>query len=208
MPRNNRSNTRRKMYGKPVKSFGIDNVTSTLHMRKRFRFQAGGALAAGITVPMIKDLMGIAAGANSVIMFIDSFKINEVVLRNSSALGGTPTTVTLEWNGTTESSSKRYTSTSFGLAPALIAQAPPRLSLASFWHSGSETATLFSLEGGSNTIVELDLMMALTDDTTVGLTATTTALTAYDVVVKYLDGVCAGAAGVLAPIGWPHTFPN
>jgi len=188
--------------------FKQPNVTSTLIMRKRFRFQATSALNAGITVPMIKDLMGIAAGANSVIMFIDSFRIRKVEMRNSSGFGGTSTTVTLEWNGTTGSSSARFTSSSFGLDPAYISRAPPPGSIASFWHSGAETATLFSLEGGDNTLVDIVMDMTLTDDTTVGLTATTTALTAYDIVVKYLDGVCAGAAGVLSPIGWQHSFPN
>jgi hypothetical protein len=188
--------------------FKQPNVTSTLILRKRFRFQASSALTAGITVPMIKDLMGIAAGANSVIMFIDSFRIRKVEMRNSSALGGTPTTVTLEWNGTTGSSSARFSSSSFGLDPAFISRVPPPGSIASFWHSGAETSTLFSMEGGAQTIVDLVLDITLTDDTTVGLTATTTALTAYDVVVKYLDGICAGAAGVLVPVGWQHSFPN
>lgn len=85
---------------------------------------------------------------------------------------------------------------------------PPSGTLANFWHSGAETDTLFSMSGGADVIVDLVLDMTLTDDSTIGLTATTTALTAYDVVIKYLDGVCAGAAGVLVPMGWLHVFPN
>jgi len=186
--------------------FKQPNITSSLVLRKRFRFV--GNCNTAITVPMIKDLMGIAAGVNSVIMFIDAFRIRRVEMRNSSALGAAPTTLTLEWNGTTGSSSARFSSSSFGLDPAFISQAPPQGSKAALWHSGAETDALFTLETGGNATVDIVLDLTLTDDTTVGLTATTTALTAYDVVVKYLDGVCSGAAGSLAPVGWPHVFPN
>lgn len=189
-------------------SFAQKDISSSMTMTKRFRFQATGALSAGIDVPMIKDLIGIAAGANSVIMLIEAFRIRKIEMRNSSALGGTPTNLTLEWNGTTQSTSKRHTSSSFGLEPAVISSQPPPGTLAYFWHTGSESSVLFSMEGGTQSIVDLVLDLVLCDDTTVGLTATTTALTAYDVVVKYLDGVCAGAAGVLVPIGWQHSFPN
>jgi len=157
---------------------------------------------------MVKDLLGIAAGVNAVICFIDAFRIRQVGIWNSSALGATPTTVTLEWNGTEKSSSKRFSSTSFGLDPAIVKREPPEGTLAYLWHSGAETDVLFSLHGGGGTVVDLVLDMVLSDDSTIGLTGTTTALTAYDVVVKYLDGVAGGAAGVLAPMGWMHVYPN
>lgn len=205
---NSRGGKQRPRRAKTATRFYQPNVSSTLSFTKRFRFQATDALDAGITVPMIKDLMGVAAGANSVIMFIDAFRIRSVGMRHCSALGSVPTTLILEWNGTEKSNSRRHCATSFGLSPAVIEMSPPPGSLASFWHSGAETDVLFSMTAAVGVSVDLVLEMTLTDDTTVGLTATTTALTAYDIVVKYLDGVCAGAAGVLAPNGWMHTFPN
>jgi len=144
--------------------------------------------------------MQIATSAVTAVDIIQAIKLSSVELwTNPQALGADPTSVSLEWNSSSNSPSILVSDTSMGVRPAHIRCTPPINSSASWWWvQGGAGAELFKLVVPANTIIDVVMELRVVDTDTPSAGDTPAGATIGQMYGGYLDGL---TSGMLAPIG-------
>jgi hypothetical protein len=173
----------------------------TIGVTHRFRFNSGSNSGTySITAQRLLNFMQIATSAVTAVDIIQAIKLSSVELwTNPQALGADPTSVSLEWNSSSNSPSILISDTSMGVRPAHIRCTPPINSSASWWWvQGGAGAELFKLVVPANTIIDVVMELRVVDTDTPSAGDTPAGATIGQMYGGYLDGL---TSGMLAPIG-------
>jgi len=126
----------------------------------RMRFASLAFAATPITFQNLLDLVLVASGTTSAVDLFEAVRVNSVEIWAIAALG-TPTTVVLEFDGTTTGAAgdqKLHTDTSMGVQPAHVKARPDRLTQAGqFQASSANVAFLVEVPAGAVIDVSLTL---------------------------------------------------
>jgi len=156
----------------------------------RMRFASLAAAGTPITFQNLLDLVLVAASATAGVDLFEAVRVNSVEIWAIAALG-TPTTVTLEFDGTTTGAAgdqKLHTDTSMGVQPARVKARPDRLTQAGqFQASSANVAFLVDVPAGAVIDVSLTLRQPV-NGTAVGAQNPLVAATAGVVYYRGLDG--------------------
>jgi hypothetical protein len=126
----------------------------------RMRFASLAAAGTPITFQNLLDLVLVASGTTSAVDLFEAVRVNSVEIWAIAALG-TPTTVVLEFDGTTTGAAgdqRTHTDTSMGVQPAHVKARPDRLTQAGqFQASSANVAFLVDVPAGAVIDVSLTL---------------------------------------------------
>jgi hypothetical protein len=156
----------------------------------RMRFASVAAAETAITFQNLLDTVLVASGATSALDLFEAVRVNSVEIWAIAALG-TPTTVVLQFDGTTTGASgdqKAHTDTSMGVQPAHVKARPDRLTQAGqFQASSASTAFLVDVPAGAVIDVSLTLRQPV-NGTAIGAQNPLVGATAGVVYYRGLDG--------------------
>jgi hypothetical protein len=165
-------------------------MESNLRLNHKFRFQASTAESnfAITDSTIIGALGGICTVANSTVTVLaQSFRIKSLEMWAPPASQGSAATVSVEWFGFNNSPNIEHTDTTLSVAKnAHVKSAPPSSSLAAFWQKGTGS-TLFVLNFGANTIIDLVVEIMVADQETALETVAVTSATLGHIYFLALD---------------------
>lgn len=174
--------------GKKGRTLGTSNGLSTISANPRltycFRYSTDGDGTSNVKVSDLARSM-VAASANTAFRYLfRTIKIARVTIRGSAGAIGGSTTVSLKFLGENTDETTYMDSTMKVDTNAMVSRAPPRFSLASYWHditsSTDNEKTLFQLTtkstGAGVTFVDLHLNAVFDEERYIDYTISNNAL--------------------------------
>jgi len=204
---------RRKPQVKKNRSLNLANVkASTTHPPQlnnyqithsvNLRFTVVAAATNSITYQNLLDTILLATTAIAPYQLFETVKVRKVMIWSQGPIG-TPTTVSLQFNGQTAGSQgdrKVHTDTSLGVRPAFISASPSSVSLASKYQPSS-TAVAFTLTAPAGSIIDVCLTFNDSPGTATAAQNASVGSVVGSVGFRGLDGLAASATNFPVPAG-------
>jgi hypothetical protein len=172
----------------------------TLKLPHKFRFVCAAGGTVQVNRANLLNLVLVATSATTTARLIEGIRLVSVeAWSNPVALGSTPTTVQLEWQGI-NSPSTVISDTSMGVRPAHIRCIPPPNSSNQWWSmsGSSEGDVLFDMILPANTFVDVTTEMRLVEQETPTAGDVPAGAALGRIYGDYLDGI---TSGLCAPVG-------
>lgn len=169
-------NVKRGKKGRQVTGNGLSTIPANPRLTYCFRYAATGD---GISNVKVSDLARsmVAASANNAFRYLfRTIKLNRVTIRGSAGQIGGSTTVSLKFLGDNTDETTYMDSTMKVDTNAMVSRAPPRFSLASYWHDIT-----------SSTDNEKELFQLTTSSTGAGVTFVDLHISAVFDEERYID---------------------
>jgi hypothetical protein len=174
----------------------------TVSLFHKFRFSNGGNNGTYIiTRAQMLNLLLVAPTTVTSVRLFQAIRLRKVeIWANPTALGSTPSTVSMEWLGE-NSPSTVISDTTMGVRPAHISSKPPARSSAQWWSLSAfnETDVLFTLILPAQCIIDVSVDLRYVEQEAPTAGDIPVAATAGQVYGDYLDGI---ATSKLAPVGF------
>jgi hypothetical protein len=174
----------------------------TVSLFHKFRFSNGGN--SGTYTIARQQLLNLLLVAQTTVLSVRLFqaiRLRKVeIWANPTALGSTPSTVSIEWLGE-NSPSTVISDTTMGVRPAHISSKPPARSSAQWWslNAFNEYDVLFILTLPAQCIIDVSVDLRYVEQEAPTLGDVPAGATAGQVYGDYLDGI---ATSKLAPVGF------
>jgi len=211
--RSNHTSLRRKPQVKKNRSLNLANVrASTTHPPQlnsyqithsvNLRFTVVAMTNISITYQNLLDTILLATTAIAPYQVFETCKVRKVMMWSQGPIG-TPTTVSLQFNGATPGSQGDrivHTDTSLGVRPAFLSASPSRTSLASKYQPSS-TAVAFTLSAPSGTVIDVALTFNDSPGTATAAQNASVGSVVGSIGFRGLDGLAASATNFPVPGG-------
>jgi len=184
-------------------------INSNVRTSHRFRFISTAAVTNQlVTSAALLAVAGtIGTVTNSTVALVyESVRLKSVEVWAPPASQGASATVSVEWIGSANSPSIEVSDTTISVSHnAHIKCVPPQQSLASFWQIVGNTATMFTLNCPTGSVVDISLELLFADQsTTLATQAGLTTVVIGRVYFLALD--VASLTHVLVPVSLNTTF--
>jgi len=197
---NNLTKTRR---GRSKMVPPIPSTNASVVIKKTVRYISNNVFASSITANDLASILFVGTGTTTASSLVGSVEVERIRMWGPAPTTGA-TTISCEFSQESTtfigSPSILMTDTSVdSMHPAYLDLTPPKNSLSGFWISGAatSTATVITLSGPIDTVIDLHLKIVLIDQTNIGQSVTVTAVIDGVLYFKRLMGT------ILVPIAWP-----
>ncbi len=176
-------------------------------VKKTLRFKSNAAFSTLFTATQLLDLLCVADTASSAYRLFSSLKIHSIEMWGPMASDLAPVTVSIEYQTPAAAGvggpNFLKSDTSMGADQcAHVAAGPPQNSQAAMWQSRLASSQIVTLQGPTNTVVDVHLSLCLQNGETA--TAVASAVSGATVGTIYCRGLdaLAAASTVLPPVSY------